>query len=312
MVKIFLIDDDRTNLELSSAFLRARGYEVITTHSAQVAMVQILRVCPDLIVSDVAMPGMSGIELCIALRGDARTALIPLIFISGFTAVEDKIACFEAGGDDYITKPLEMRELLARIMVQLRKVEERGVINSLTHLPGGRMVESMLHMLVQRSERTFAVLYADLDSFKAYNDYYGFARGNQVIQLLADVLREVVSQDADDLSFVGHIGGDDFIVITHLERAEAVCQRIIAAFDGGIPSLYDDEDLARSYIHTKSRQGVAMDFPIITLSIGGISNEHRTLDSVLQIGQLSAEVKQAAKLMRGSSYCFDRRHDDTD
>ncbi len=310
MAKIFLVDDDRANLELTSAFLRLHGYVVISSPSAQLAMVQILHAHPDIVVSDVAMPGISGIELCIALRSDARTALTPLIFISGFTTVEDKVACFEAGGDDYITKPLEMRELLARITVQLRKVEERGVINSLTHLPGGRMVESMLHMLVQRNEGKFAVLYADLDSFKAYNDYYGFARGNQVILMLAEVLREAISQGNDDLNFVGHIGGDDFIVITHLARAEAVCQRIIAAFDARIPDLYDADDLARGYICTRSRQGVELGFPIITLSIGVISNEHRNLESVLQIGQLSAEVKHAAKQVRGSSYSFDRRSDD--
>jgi diguanylate cyclase (GGDEF)-like protein len=309
MAKIFLVDDDDMNLSVTALFLRAQGYEVETATSGQRALPLIMSHHPDLIVTDLNMPGMGGIELCRALRSDARTALTPLIFISGASSVADKLACFEAGADDYISKPVDQRELQARIMVQLRKVAERGAVNSLTILPGGRMVESILHLLVQRNEFRFAVLYVDLDSFKAYNDYYGFARGNQVILLLADVLRHALGEESDELSFVGHIGGDDFIVITALGRAAAVCQKIISDFDARIADLYDPLDRERGYIVTPSRQGVEMTFPITSLSIGVITNEQRTLDSVLQIGQLSAEVKHKAKLTSGSSYYFDQGRD---
>jgi diguanylate cyclase (GGDEF)-like protein len=302
MTKIFLIDDDEINIKLTSTFLRSNSYEVETAHSAQQALTLIFRTHPDLIITDVSMPGISGIELCRILRTDARTALTPVIFISSFTSIEDKVACFEAGGDDYLTKPVDLRELLVRIIVQLRKVEERGAINSLTQMPGGKMVESVLQMLVQHPEFKFAVLYIDIDSFKVYNDYYGFARGNQVIMMLADVLREVVNRESDDLSFAGHIGGDDFLVISSTSRAEDVCRAIIAEFDARIPELYDRADRERGYIRASSRQGRQMNFPIVSISIGVISNEHHRLDSVLQIGQLSAEVKHIAKLKPGSSF----------
>jgi|GEM_PF-245330 len=307
MTRIFVVDDDPAIRSLLQVALSSHGYEVITANDGAEALPLILRSQPDLVLTDVSMPKMDGNQLCNALRSDARTAFTPVIFLSGNNSVEDKVASFGIGADDYVTKPVSMQELFARIGVQLRKVAERGIINSLTRLPGGGRVEDFLKMMLNREGVSFAVLYVDLDNFKAYNDYYGFVRGNQVIILLADILREIMSDEDGEYNFTGHIGGDDFVLVTTYERAEAIGRQIISEFDSRVRDLYDPPDLEQGYIVTRSRQGNPKAFKIISVSIGVVNNKFRRVTSLLDIGEISAEVKRAAKRIKGSSFYVDKR-----
>jgi diguanylate cyclase (GGDEF)-like protein len=210
------------------------------------------------------------------------------------------------GADDFISKPVDVRELLARIRMILKRSRQGLDANPLTRLPGNLSIESRIDGAL-KAEKPLAVLYIDLNQFKAYNDVYGYEEGDRVIKALARVLVEPVRSGQAD--FVGHIGGDDFIVLTTPERMESVAQSICDRFDAIVPSFYSEEDKARGFIRTKDRQGAVRDFPFISVSIGICHNQERKLQGFAQVAHLGAELKKAAKSKGGSAYVVDRRKD---
>jgi diguanylate cyclase (GGDEF)-like protein len=220
--------------------------------------------------------------------------------------VEDKLAGFEAGADDYITKPFGPQELLARVRAKIRRVEVDSSLSPLTRLPGNLAIEAELRRRIDAKE-PFAVLYLDLDNFKAFNDVYGFTHGDEAIQLVASSAVDVVRRRGTTQDFVGHIGGDDFIIVTLPPRAEEVAREIIDMFDRDIRKLYTSQDLRQGFIETRDRRGTLNRFPIMSLSIAIISNDQRPLENYAQIGEAAAELKRYAKSIGGSVYVKDKR-----
>ncbi|MGE5706694.1 MAG: HAMP domain-containing protein, partial [Bacteroidota bacterium] len=193
--------------------------------------------------------------------------------------------------------------------LQIMKVRDQNA-NPLTKLPGNLMIEDEIGGRL-RMGAPLAVLYTDLDHFKSFNDKFGFEQGDQVITLTADSIRQAVAEAGEKEDFVGHIGGDDFIVVTVPERAETLCQEIIRIFDARIPSLYPEEDRARGYIESTDRRGQQMRFPLCSISIAIVTNEQRKINDFLELSSLAAEVKKFAKSLDGSSFARDRRTDRT-
>ncbi|MHB8356397.1 MAG: GGDEF domain-containing protein, partial [Vulcanimicrobiaceae bacterium] len=175
-----------------------------------------------------------------------------------------------------------------------------------TKLPGNLSIEAVLRRRVASAER-FAVLYEDLDNFKAFNDVYGFTHGDEAIQLLASVTVDVVRRRGTANDFVGHIGGDDFVVVTGCDRAEEIAREIIADFDRDVRRLYTPLDLQQGFIETRDRRGTLNRFPIMSLSIAIVTNEQRDFESYAEIGEAAAELKRYAKSISGSSYVKDKR-----
>src|SRR6185436_13011794 len=226
---------------------------------------------PDLVLVDLMMPHLDGYEAIRQLRNDTRTAHLPMLILTAKSAPDDVVTGFETGADDYITKPFNIPELLARIKGHLRRAAQRPVRNPLTDLPGNILLTEELKYRLRQPD-PFAFLYVDLDNFKAFNDTYGPARGDRVIKLLADVLVEQVKAHGTNDDFIGHIGGDDFAVLTSPPVLDALCRNIISAFDQRVRTLYDPDDLGRGYLQGIDRQGVPRRFPIIALSIGVVTN----------------------------------------
>ena len=179
--------------------------------------------------------------------------------------------------------------------------------NPLTRLPGNVTIETEILARIQK-KTPFAVLYVDLNSFKAYNDTYGFVKGDDVIRETARIL---LTQSALAQGFVGHIGGDDFIVLTVPEQAESLCQKLIAAFDAKAPDFYTPEDKARGYVETKDRRGQVTRFPLLSMAIGVVSNQVRPISSLGEVSKIGAEMKHFAKENKdkGSAYAIDRRRE---
>jgi len=197
---------------------------------------------------------------------------------------------------------LELEEALER----MREVREA---NPLTGLPGNITIKEQIRSYLADDE-TFALIYADLDHFKPYNDRYGFERGNEVILLLRDILEEAVEQFPSRLNFVGHIGGDDFVLITSVDRYEPLCEWIIERFDDEIPEMYDKEHREAGGIRTTNREGEELEFDFITISLAVVTNDERSFDSYLEMTEETANVKQLAKQDRTeSNYRVDRRTD---
>jgi diguanylate cyclase (GGDEF)-like protein len=306
--RVLVVDDDRNLRKIISTNLELAGYLVETAADGREALVKIEGNIPDLLLLDLMMPFMDGYEVARRVRSHPNPTIanVPIIILTAKGETEDKLRGFEAGADDYITKPFGPRELLARVRAKIRRVEVDSSLSPLTRLPGNLAIEGELRKRIEDNV-PFAVLYLDLDNFKAFNDVYGFTHGDEAIQLVARVSVDVVRRRGAAADFVGHIGGDDFIIATEAVRAEEIAQQIIDEFDRNIRTLYSPKDLRQGYIETRDRRGTLNRFPIMSLSIAVVSNETHTLNNYAQIGETAAELKRYAKSVAGSVYVKDKR-----
>ncbi|MFN2449910.1 MAG: response regulator [Candidatus Baltobacteraceae bacterium] len=304
--RILVVDDDRNLRKIIQTNLELAGYDVVTAANGKEALDVLDAMQPDLVVLDVMMPVMDGVETAKLIRRHPANTHVPIIMLTAKGEVEDKLAGFEAGVDDYITKPFGPQELLARVKAKIRRVEVDSSLSPLTRLPGNLAIEAELRRRIETQEQ-FAVLYLDLDNFKAFNDVYGFTHGDEAIQLIAATSVEVVRRRGTALDFVGHIGGDDFLVVTLPERSEEIAREIIDMFDRDIRKLYNPQDLRQGYIETRDRRGALNRFPIMSLSIAIIGTDRRPLRNYAEIGEAAAELKRYAKSIGGSVYVKDKR-----
>ncbi len=308
MAEVVLIADDDPDVARAVEInLSLEGYEVHLAADGDEALDQAFKIKPDLVVLDVVMPGKDGLEVCQALRADPRTANVPVVLLTAKSQAADKVAGFGAGADDYVVKPFEPQELVARVTGVLRRSSQMRDLSPLTRLPGNFKIAEELEALVKRPEKKFAVLYADLNDFKSYNDHYGFLRGDEVIKFTARVITEALASRTSEFEFAGHVGGDDFVIITEPEQAEGVARDIIKRFDAGIRELYDAEDAARGYVEVVNRQGQAIRHPVIAIAIGVVTNEHRALGTQWEASAVATEMKSHAKRHGRSAYEIDRR-----
>ncbi|HEY1013285.1 MAG TPA: response regulator [Herpetosiphonaceae bacterium] len=304
--RILIADDNVMLSQLLEDILIEEGYQVETATDGDELLHKAQQHVPDLMLIDVLMPHLDGYEAVRQLRNDTRLAHVPMLLLTARTAVEDVVAGFETGADDYITKPFQIPELLARIKAQLLRASRRPVQNPLTGLPGNTLIEEEVkHRL--RTGEPFALLYTDLDNFKAFNDTYGFARGDQIITLVAGLLGELREAHGAEQVFLGHVGGDDFAVIVAPALIAPFCTTLIERFDREVLRFYDPEDVARGYLRGVDRFNAARRFPIQSLSIGVVSTEDRPFDSYEEVSRCAADMKHAAKKIPGSVYIVDRR-----
>jgi PleD family two-component response regulator len=282
------------------------GYDVVLVENGSEAVRLAQDLVPDIILVDVMMPQMDGFEVCRQLRNDTRTSHLPILMLTSRSATQDKIAGFESGADDYVTKPFDLDELLARVRSLLRRATEMPVRSPLTGLSGNRLLrEELKHRLERRVP--LALLYIDMDNFKAFNDAYGFLRGDEAIQLMARLVQKTVAQQGTPQDFIGHIGGDDFAVVTDPDYVESICTDLIQRFDQEIALLYDPDDLERGYLRGYDRHGVPQRFPIMTISIGVVLNRDWDVSTLDEISRTAADMKKYAKQKPGSSYAVDQR-----
>ncbi len=301
--RILIADDDPALCLLLRETLQEVGYEVRIANNGDELVRMAQEQPPDLLLVDLMMPLMDGFEAIRQLRNDTRTAHLPMIILTARSTSSDVVTGFDSGADDYIIKPYDIDVLLARIRSHLRRAAQLPVRNPLTGMPGNVLLQAELERQLGLGH-PFSLLWIDLDNFKAFNDAYGFARGDRAIHMLAHVINEVTDHE----DFVGHIGGDDFAIIHFGTDPEGLCQRLIARFDEQMRTLYDPADLERGYLRGIDRHGVSRQFGLLSLSIAVVSTTTRSFSSVDHLSQVSAELKQAAKHISGNSYVLDRRH----
>jgi len=304
--KILIIDDTEFMTKLISDILTTADYDVVTASDGMQGIQKVREEKPDLVILDVVMPGMDGFEVCKILREDESNNLMPIIMLTAQDNEDDKLTGLELGADDYIIKPFNERELVSRVRNTLKRIDRNRWANPLTGLQGNIEIQAEINQRIAK-RLLFAVIYADLDNFKAYNDVYGFASGDRAIKLTADIIIDNVHNSGNQGDFIGHIGGDDFVIITTPDKAEAICKGIISDFDEKIKSLYCEEDVQRGYIVTSNRQGQIMKFSLISISLAVVTNEARELISYIQVAEIAAEIKKKAKSMPGSTFVKDRR-----
>jgi diguanylate cyclase (GGDEF)-like protein len=303
---ILVVDDDPDVARFVEVNLRSAGYDVNVASNGEEALERAVDLRPDLVLLDVMMPKLDGFEVAQRLRRDPRTSASSIIMLTAKALSSDKVLGLSSGADDYIIKPFDPVELLARVKGTLRRAREMRALSPLTGLPGNIRIQEEIRRRVSDNQ-PFSLLYADLDHFKAYNDHYGFVRGDRAIQSLARLVTETVHEVAGPEGFVGHVGGDDFVVIVGPTLAIDVAHTLCDRFDQQVPHLYDSDDAARGGIDVKDRKGEPSRFPLLTLSIGVASTEIREFAHYAEAVSVATEMKQYAKRDAGSSYAVDRR-----
>jgi diguanylate cyclase (GGDEF)-like protein len=314
--KILIVDDLPENVRMLIEALK-NDYATIPATSGEAALEKCQsESLPDLILLDILMPGMDGYEVCKWLKSNNRTKEIPIIFITGVSESLDDAKAFSLGAADYITKPFNIATVKARVnnqielrnaILELRRLNKIAMdANPITGLPGNNSVQKAIQESLDETQQDF-VIYADLDNFKAYNDKYGFARGDEAIHFTASLLKGALSLVRRDTGFLGHVGGDDFVMLIPENDVDAVVAFILERFDKGRAQFYDSADIAANCILSKNREGVACQFPLMSISLGGVNLSRGNFTHYLQINDVCAEVKKRAKAISGSSFFVDRR-----
>lgn len=305
-IKILIVDDDPDIRDVLKLTLSEENYEILEASDGEAALKTIHEIQPDLILLDYKIPKIDGREVCRRIKKDLLLRHLPIIMVTGKGDINDKVGGIDAGADDYVVKPFEPKELMARIRMILRHTERDLEANPLTRLPGN---VSILKELSRRLEAKahFAVCYLDLDKFKSYNDKYGFEHGDEVIRETARLLIRTTKEFGNPDDFIGHIGGDDFVIVTTLDKTDLLCQKIIVNFEELVPSFYNERDKKNGFILAKDRKGKEQKIPLISISIGVVTNEHRIITHVAQIGEIGAELKSYAKSLERSNYVKDHR-----
>jgi len=304
--RVLVADDDPDILTVVKVNLDLDGFEVETAIDGEDALQKATSNPPDVIVLDIMMPRMDGLTALHRLRSQAATASIPIILLTARGLPEDRVRGLELGADDYITKPFDITELAARVRAVLRRTQAARDLSPLTGLPGNFKITAEIEISI-RERRDFALVHGDLDNFKAFNDHYGFMRGDEVIRFCGNCLTDAAVSLGIDGAFVGHIGGDDFVAMIPPSMSESFCKEVIERFDDGILDLYDTADALRGYIEVIDRRGERYAFPVVSLSLGVASTDVRDIGTQWEASAIAVEMKEFAKKQPGSTYRIDRR-----
>ncbi len=305
---LFFSPAGRAVPDFVTTWVNGKGLPVLTVPQAAVVEQRVLRALPTLVVIDADSAGAQGLELCARLKGDPYTAIVPLAAVTNRHATDLVRRWFAAGADEVITPLFEPGEQAGRLDALVTRAERDVAVNPSTRLPGTTEIERDIRRRMELGE-LFAVCYADLDHFKEFNDRYSYYDGDRVIYLLSRILHDVVKGMLEKRGFVGHIGGDDFIFVVPVENIGEVCSEVLEVFDTLIPYQYNEQDRRAGYYFGKDRRGQLHRVPLMTLSIGVVTNQHRRFAHPAQVSELATEMKSYAKTQAGSVFVVDRRHD---
>ena len=303
--EIYIIDDDDSSIVIfRELFKNDPEYKFISVKSDQIDIA--LKNIPALIIINEDAIDRDVIDLCRKIRKDEDNTITPVIVVSSNGSKQHRMKILQESIEYYIKKPVDEEYLYYTVKNLNRLLAINRRISPLTGLPGNVQIHAELKKRLSKKE-AFCVLYLDLDNFKAYNDVYGFLKGDQIIEFTARVILKGVHSNLEEGAFVGHVGGDDFVAIIGGLNCEKLCQNILARFDANVTKYFTDEDLERGYIEVPNRKGVIEQFPLTSLSIGVVVADANRFHNILEIGEIGAQVKHAAKSVMGSSYAVDRR-----
>jgi signal transduction histidine kinase/PleD family two-component response regulator len=302
--RILAVDDDATIRAVSRDVLEHAGYAVREARNGVEALAEAKRFRPDLLLLDVMMPEMDGFRTAERFRAESATAMTPIIFLSAKGETADKVRAFRIGAEDYIVKPFDAAELVARVRKALERRDRELSASPTTQLPGPQTIETEIERRLAEPI-DYAFCYLDLDNLKAFNDYYGYAKADGVIRQTGDLVRDVIAREGSAGDFIGHIAGDDFVFITTAGVVDAVCQAICETFDKLVPYYYNKVDRERGHIETKDRYGVLRKFPLMGVSLAAVTSRASRIGTYSDLAAAAAAGKKRAKSVTGSSYVRD-------
>ncbi len=302
---IFIIDNQNELIEkLKESFKNETEYNFksVNTNELEVA----LRNIPALIIIDEDTIDVPVLELCERIRRNEDNSITPIIVASSNTERAHRIDVLKTDVEYFIKKPIDDEYLYYTIINIIGLLYKNRRISPLTGLPGNVQIQTEMKKRLLNKEK-YAILYFDLDNFKAYNDVYGFANGDEIIKFTSRIISQNIHKITNSDNFVGHIGGDDFVAIVSPTDYDSVCQQIILEFDAGTTDFYNNLDVERGYVEVANRRGIIEQFPLTTISIAVVEVDPNRYKTTLEIGEVGAQVKHRAKTILGSTYVIDRR-----
>ncbi len=306
MQEIYIIDDDESSVPIfKELFKDEKEFKFIGVKTEQIDVA--LKNIPFLIIINEDAIEVDVIEVCRKIRNDEDNRITPIIVVSSNIDRTHRINVLKESVEYYIKKPVDTAYLYYTLKNLNRLLTMNRRISPLTGLPGNVQIHAELKKRLSNKEE-FTVLYLDLDNFKAYNDVYGFLKGDKIIQFTARTILQCVHKYFTENAFIGHIGGDDFVAIIPTTEVNDICQEIIATFDKEVSQFFTPEDLEKGYIEVANRKGIMEQFTLTSISIGAVIVEKDRFENILEIGEVGAQVKHVAKSIVGSSYAIDRRH----
>ncbi|MBC8423243.1 response regulator [bacterium] len=302
---ILVIDDELHIRTILTYMLEQSDFQVLQAANGTEALEMLDEFLPDLILLDIMMPDMDGYEVLTRIREQFRTHNLPVILLTAHGDTTQKVRGLRAGANDYLVKPFVPEELMLRVRNMLELSRNHRDANPLTGLPGNRAIDAELSRRLE-GDLAYGYCYCDLDHFKAYNDYYGYSRGDRLLTMLADILVNEVLKLGEN-AFLGHVGGDDFVAISGSDEAELFAQRVIEAFDARISDLYEPIDWSRGYVELPDRGGDSKRFPPVSLTVAVITDRDGRFGHVGRLNAVAAELKQYGKTLPGSVVVAERR-----
>lgn len=305
-MSVLIIDADEKAVRDVKTALQYKGYTVFVAPTVIQAKRIIMKESPHLILLNTVLPDAQGFRFLRELKSNVMFANIPIVIVSENKTMKDRIEGLEIGADDYIGKPFELAELLARVGSIIKRNYYSLDANPLTRLPGNLSIIRTIEERLQQNQ-PIAITYFDLDHFKAFNDAYGFTMGDKIIQHTAKIILGSIHDCGTEDDFVGHIGGDDFIVVSTPERIDNICLNVIKKFDATIKDFYHPDDREKGKIIIQERRGKVKEFPIMSISAATMTNQYKNIQHIGEISAITSELKRYAKSFKGSCYVRDRR-----
>lgn len=303
---IYIIDNNNELIErLKESFKRELDeykFKTVKTQEIEVA----LRNIPSLIIIDEDTADVNIVEFCKSIRSNEDNSITPIIVVSSNSDREHTIEVLKTDVEYYIKKPIEGEYFYYTIKNIVGLLSKNRRISPLTGLPGNVQIQAEMKKRLLNKE-IFAILYFDLDNFKAYNDVYGFANGDEIIKFTARTISKHIHQVENSDNFVGHIGGDDFVAIIGKSDYDKICQDIIAEFDKFAVDFYNEEDVERGFVEVANRRGIIEQFPLTTISIAVVEVDSKIYKTTLEIGEVASQIKHKAKAVLGSTYVVNKR-----
>ncbi len=304
--EIYIIDNNNELIErLKESFRRELdefNFKTIKTLEIEIA----LRNIPSLIIIDEDTANINIVEFCKSIRSNEDNSITPIIVVSSNRDRQHIIDVLKTDVEYYIKKPIDDEYFYYTIKNVVGLLTKNRRISPLTGLPGNVQIQAEMKKRLLNREK-FAILYFDLDNFKAYNDVYGFSNGDEIIKFTARTISKYIHQIPDSDNFMGHIGGDDFVAITGQADYDKICQEIIIEFDKYAVDFYNKDDVERGFVEVANRRGIIEQFPLTTISIAVLEIDPRIYKTTLEIGEMAGQIKHQAKTIMGSTYVINRR-----
>ena len=308
MKHIYVLDEDKEKKIYKALMQIMEKEKSIKVHNYKISEIsEALVNIPDIVVVNEDNINVDIKNVFKQIKSNEDNSITPIIVLSSNKEQNHIIETLKNDVEIYLVKPVNDEILYYSIMNIMKLLNRNRMVSPLTGLPGNVQIQAEMKKRLSNGTN-YAMIYIDLDNFKAYNDTYGFSNGDEMIKLTARVItKNVMKNDENEQNFVGHIGGDDFVAIVEGEDYETICQNIIAEFDKSVEKYFSKEDVERGYIEVENRKGVMEQFPLTTISVGVVEVTPERFKNTLEIGEAGASVKHLAKTIYGSTYVIDRR-----